>query len=249
MTKPGLSIVLPTYNEKDNIKILIPQIEKTFKHINHEIIVVDDSSPDGTAWVSEELNKKYGNIRVIVREKREGIGAAIREGYNNAINSIIISSDSDLSFTPSDMYRLYEKIQEGYDLVLGNRHSKDSFYESTTLKVEIKRWISKNGNRIIQLITDIKINDFSANFRAIRKNIWEQISTREKTNTLLLEMILKCKYGGLRVTEIPVTFKDRIHGESKLNLGAEAPKFLIKMFIYVLKYRFTGYKLIINNVR
>ncbi len=114
---PSLSIVLPTYNEKDNINILIPRIEETFNHINHEIIVIDDSSPDGTARVSEELNKKYGNIKVIVREKKEGIGAAIREGYNNANNSIILSSDSDLSFLPSDMHRLYEKVQEGYDFV------------------------------------------------------------------------------------------------------------------------------------
>ncbi len=245
MSKPSLSIVLPTYNEKDNIKILIPEIEETFKHVNHEIIVVDDSSPDGTARISEELNKKYGNIKVIIREKKEGIGAAIREGYNNAGNSIIISSDSDLSFTLPDMYRLYAKIQEGYDLVLGNRHSKISFYELTTLKVKIKGWISKNGNKFLRLMTGLNINDFSANFRAIRKDVWEQINTKEKTNTLLLEMILKCKYGGLRVTEIPVTFKDRIHGESKLNLGTEAPKFLFKMIKYVLMYRFTGYKL--NN--
>ncbi len=131
---PSLSIVLPTYNEKDNINILIPRIEETFNHINHEIIVVDDSSPDGTAWVSEELNKKYGNIRVIVREKKEGIGAAIREGYNNANNSIILSSDSDLSFLPSDMHRLYEKVQEGYDFVWGSKYSKGSFYEPETLE-------------------------------------------------------------------------------------------------------------------
>ena len=245
MTKPSLSIVLPTYNEKDNIKILIPEIEETFRHINLEIIVVDDSSPDGTARASEELNEKYGNIKIIIREIKEGIGAAIREGYNNASNSIIISSDSDLSFIPSDMYRLYEKIQEGYDLVLGSRHSESSFYELTTLNVKIKGWISKNGNRILRLMTGVKINDFSANFRAIRKGVWEQINTQEKTNTLLLEMILKCKYGGLRVTEIPVTFKDRIHGKSKLNLWIEAPKFLIKMIKYVLIHRFTGYKLTI----
>ncbi len=121
MTKPSLSIVLPTYNEKDNIKILIPRIEETLKHINHEIIVVDDNSLDGTARVSEELNEKYGNIRVIVRKEKEGIGVAIREEYNNASNSIILSSDSDLSFLPSDMYRLYEKVQEGYDFVWGSK--------------------------------------------------------------------------------------------------------------------------------
>lgn len=180
MSKPSLSIVLPTYNEKDNIEILIPEIEKTFGHVNHEIIVVDDNSPDGTARVSEELNETYGNIRVIVRERKEGIGAAIREGYNNANNSIILSSDADLSFIPSDMYRLYEKIQEGYDLVLGSRHSEYSFYELTTLNVRIKGWISKNGNRALRFITGTGISDFSANFRAIRREVWEQIKTREK---------------------------------------------------------------------
>jgi dolichol-phosphate mannosyltransferase len=247
VTKPSLSIVLPTYNEKDNIKILIPEIKKTFEHINHEIIVVDDSSPDGTARVSEELSKKYGNIRVIVREKKEGIGVAIREGYNNASNTIILSSDSDLSFLPSDMYRLYEKIQEGYDFVWGSKYSKGSFYELTPLRLKIKKWISKNGNRFIRFITGIETSDFTANLRAIRKDVWRQIKTQEKTNTFLMEMILKCKYGGLRVTEVPVTFKARVHGESKMNLGIEAPKFLIKMFKYVLMYRVTGYKLINNK--
>lgn len=247
MSKPSISIVLPTYNERENIEILIPEIEKTFEGINHEIIVVDDSSPDGTADVSEALNREYGNVRVIVRKKKEGIGAAIREGYNKANNAIIISSDSDLSFTPSDMYKLYEKIQEGYDLVLGSRHSESSFYETTTLKIKIKGWVSKNGNRVLRFITGIGINDFSANFRAIRRETWAQINTKEKTNTLLLEMILKCKYGGLKVTEIPVVFKDRIYGESKLNLTVEAPKFLIKMIIYVMKYRFSGYKLNIKS--
>ncbi len=247
MTKPSLSIVLPTYNEKDNIKILIPEIKKTFEHINHEIIVVDDSSPDGTARVSEELNEKYGNIRVIVREKKEGIGAAIREGYNNANNSIILSSDADLSFLLSDTYRLYEKIQEGYDFVWGSKYSKGSFYEPTTLEARIKKWVSKNGNRIFRFTTGIKTSDFTANLRAIRKDVWRQIRTQEKTNTFLMEMILKCKYGGFKVTEIPVTFNARVYGESKMNLGIEAPKFLIKMVIYVLKYRFAGYKLINNK--
>jgi glycosyltransferase involved in cell wall biosynthesis len=243
--KPSLSIVLPTYNEKDNIKILIPEIERTFSHINHEIIVVDDNSPDGTAKVSEELNKKYGNIRVIVRKKKEGIGAAIREGYNHSKNSIILSSDSDLSFTLSDTYRLYEKIQEGYDLVWGSKYSKGSFYEPETLEGRIKKLVSKSGNKIIRLATGIDAYDFTANLRSVRKDVWKQIRTQEKTNTFLMEMILKCKYGGFRVTEMPVTFNARIHGESKMNLTVEAPKFIIKMIKYVLMYRFTGYRL--NN--
>jgi len=245
MSSPSLSIILPTYNERENIKILIPEIEKMFRHVNHEIIVVDDNSPDGTAKTSEELNKKYGNIRVIVRKKKEGIGAAIREGYNSAKNSIILSSDADLSFTLSDTYRLYEKIQEGYDLVWGSKYSKGSSYEPATWQGRVKKWVSKNGNRIIRIATGINANDFTANLRAIKKDVWGQIDTQEMTNTFLMEMILKCKYGSLRVAEIPVTFNARIYGESKMNLGVEAPKFIIKMAKYVLMYRFTGYKL--NN--
>jgi len=245
MSSPSLSIILPTYNERENIKILIPEIEKTFGHIDHEIIVVDDNSPDETAKVSEELNKKFGNVRVIVRKKKEGIGAAIREGYNSAKNSIILSSDADLSFTLSDTYRLYKKIQEGYDLVWGSKYSKGSFYEPATWQGRVKKWVSKNGNKLIRITTGIKANDFTANLRVIKKDVWEQIDTQEKTNTFLMEMILKCKYGGLRVVEMPVTFNARIYGESKMNLAVEAPKFIIKMIKYVLMYRFTGYKL--NN--
>jgi len=245
MSSPSLSIILPTYNERENIKILIPEIEKTFGNIDHEIIVVDDNSPDETAKVSEELNKKFGNVRVIVRKKKEGIGAAIREGYNSAKNTIILSSDSDMSFTLSDTYRLYEKIQEGYDLVWGSKYSKGSFYEPATWQGRVKKWVSKNGNKLIRITTGIKANDFTANLRVIKKDVWEQIDTQEKTNTFLMEMILKCKYGGLRVVEMPVTFNARIYGESKMNLGVEAPKFIIKMVKYVLMYRFIGYKL--NN--
>ena len=245
MTKPSLSIVLPTYNERENIRILIPEIVKTFGQIDHEIIVVDDSSPDGTATVAEELSEKYANIRVIVRKKKEGIGAAIREGYNSARNSIIISLDSDLCFTLSDAYRLYEKIQEGYDLVCGSKYSKGSFYEPATWQGRAKKLMSKNGNKLIRVATGINANDFTANLRSIRKDVWKQIDTQEMTNTFLMEMILKCKYGGFRVTEMPVTFNARIHGESKMNLAVEAPKFIIKMVKYVLMYRFTGYKL--NN--
>jgi dolichol-phosphate mannosyltransferase len=249
MSKPSLSIVLPTYNERDNIKILIPEIERTFGHINHEIIVVDDSSPDGTAMAAEELSEEYDNIKVIVRKKREGIGAAIREGYDNAKYTIILSSDSDLSFTLSDMYRFYEKIQEGYDLVCGSKYSKGSFYEPETLEGKIKKLVSKSGNIIIRLSTGIDAYDFTVNLRSVRKDVWKQIRTQEKTNTFLMEMILKCKYGGFRVTEMPVTFNARIHGESKMNLAVEAPRFIIKMIKYVLMYRFTGYKLTIKNVK
>ena len=99
-----VSIIIPTYKEVDNIKILIPKIESTFKDIKHEIIVVDDSSPDGTIEAAKQLNKKYKNIRVIVRKKLEGIGAALRDGYDAAKYDLILSAINEthkiISFIP-----------------------------------------------------------------------------------------------------------------------------------------------------
>jgi dolichol-phosphate mannosyltransferase len=245
---PSVSVILPTYNERENIEVLIPDIESVFAGIPLEILVVDDTSPDGTAEAARALSARYGNVRVILRQKKEGIGAAIRHGLEEAGHEVLISSDSDMSFRAPDMLRLYRKILEGYDLVIGSRHSQGARYEQTHLDIKVKYLISYLGNRCLRVVTGLKLHDFSANFRAIRRNVWRFLDVRERTNTILLEMILKAAYGGLRVAEIPVTFAERLHGESKLNLAVEAPKFLLKMVKYVCLYRFTGYNLRLNEV-
>jgi dolichol-phosphate mannosyltransferase len=233
-----VSIVLPTYNEKKNISILIPKIESAFKKIKHEIVVVDDSSPDGTAQFALDLNKKYKNIRVVVRNKKEGIGAALREGYNEARYELILSSDSDLSFEVKDMLRLIDEINKGYDVAVGSRQSKKNSYEMQKFSILLKGMVSRFGNKINKLSSGVNIHDFTANFRAIRRNVWKDIHTKDKTNFILAEMLILAHQKGYKVTEIPVTFKDRRYGESKLRMGREIPKFIIKMFVLFLKRRF-----------
>ena len=230
-----VSIVLPTYNEKENLKILIPKIETTFKDINHEIIIVDDSSPDGTEEFIHSLKNK--NISLIIRKKKEGIGAALRDGYFAAKNKIILSSDSDLSFEVEDMLKLIKRINEGYDLVVGTRHKIDGNYEAKQSSTQLKHFISKLGNSLVRFITGVNLTDFSANFRAIKKDVFHKLVLKEKTNTILLEMILKTKYNGFKVGEIPVVFKERMFGESKLNLYMESPKFFIKLLKFVFLHR------------
>jgi len=237
MKSSSLSIVLPTYNELKNIKILIEQIEKEFKKKIKLEIIVDDSSPDGTANAARALNKKYKNIRVIVRKNKEGIGAALRDGYNAARNDLILSSDSDLSFSVKDMLKLIDKIKQGYDLVIGSRHMEQGYYEKKVLKTRIKGFVSNTGNKVVRILTGVPIHDFSANFRVIRRDVWRSIKTKEKTNIILLEMILKTYYKKYKVAEVPVAFKDRIYGESKLNLAKEAPKFFMKMLLFVINLR------------
>jgi len=245
---PSVSIILPTYNERENIQVLIPEVETAFGGIPLEVLVVDDSSPDGTGDVARALNVRYGNVRLVSRVRKEGIGAAIRHGFDEARNDILISSDSDMSFQAADMLRLYRKILDGFDLVIGSRHSPGSRYDRIHFDIKVKYLVSYFGNRCLRFLTGVKLNDFSANFRGIRRSVWRFLDVTEKTNSILLEMILKAAYGGVRVTEIPVTFAERLHGKSKLNLSVEAPKFLLKLIKYVFLYRFTGYNLRLRKV-
>jgi dolichol-phosphate mannosyltransferase len=233
-----ISIVLPTYNERKNIEILIPELEVLLKKNNlaGEIVVVDDSSPDGTADVANELNKKYGNVKLVLRPKKEGIGAALRDGYNHSSGDIIFSMDSDLSFDHNLIPEFLSRLKQ-YDLVVGSRHTSQGGYEKKNLKVFLKWLTSRSGNVALRVMSGVNVHDFSANFRGIKRDVWNRISTTDNTNSILFEMILLTKYKGFKVSEIPVTFRDRIHGESKLNLVKEAPCFFLKAAKWSLKSR------------
>jgi len=230
----NLSVVLPTYQERENLAILIPQIEDVFSNELLEIIVVDDNSQDGTIELIAKLNLKYSNIKLITRPSLQGIGSAIRRGYDEALGDFILSSDADLSFTVGDMRVLYKKINEGFDLVTGYRHGGGS-YEREKISVKVKYLISKFGNKFVHYVSGLGTRDFSANFRIIRKDAWNKIETCENTNALLFEMIIKSFRKGLKITEVPISFTERRFGSSKLNLWKETPKFLIKFIKYSLE--------------
>jgi dolichol-phosphate mannosyltransferase len=244
MTGTQLTIILPTYNEAANVEEFVPQIEARFEGHDFRIMVVDDDSPDGTAQVARRLDERYGNIEVLTPPERKGLGAALRFGYDRASTPYILSSDADLSFSADEMLRLYEAILErGDDLVQGTRHEAGGSYEVTGPRIWLKKLSSVIGNVVVRHLAGLPVTDCSANFRVMRRDAWERIETRENNNAILFEMIFKCHHGGLRVSSIPVTFKDRRYGQSKLNLVKDIPKFLVRMFYYVGRYRFTGYKL------
>ena len=231
-----LSIVIPTYNERENIQQLIKSIAKVFPKIVYEIIVVDDRSPDKTGESAQEMVLSGHPVRVIYKDKKEGIGAALRVGYNASYGDFIASIDADLSFRVQDLKRLYENMSNGADLVVGSRHSKNSFYEIPNSVIRKKYFISKCGNQFLRFVTGIPLHDFSANFRMIRKDVWASICTKENRNFLLFEMILKAWVCGFQVEEIPVSFFDRRLGQSKLHLSTEVPKFLFKLCVYLFQH-------------
>lgn len=234
---PELSIVIPTYNEKDNIGILIQNIAEALQGIAYEVVVVDDRSPDGTGEVVLALVRQGQPVRLLSKEKKEGIGAALRAGYQSCTTPIIASTDADLSFNARDLRKLYEQVKSGYDLVVGTRHSQGSFYETPNRTIWFKHLVSLAGNRTLRALTGIPLDDFSGNFRAFTKRAWDAIDTHENTNSLLFEMILKAYVKGCKVQQIPVAFHDRRYGASKLRLSWEAPKFFMKLMKYLWQYR------------
>lgn len=233
---PELSIVLPTYKERENLAVLVPKIQAAFSGVPHEIIIVDDNSRDGTDALVAERVRMGEDVRLVTRPSLMGIGSAIRRGYDEARGTYVLSSDADQSFSVEDMGALYRKITEGYDLVTGYRHGTGAGYERHTPAVKVKYLFSRWGNRVVRAVSRLPVRDYSANFRIIRTETWKKIHTEENTNALLFEMIVKAVRAGARVTEIPVTFSERKFGASKLNLWKEAPKFLLKF----LKYAFGG---------
>ena len=234
----NLSIVLPTYKEKENLEILIPQIEEEFRGTSFEIVVVDDHSCDGTRELATQLGGRYKNITLLERPGLLGIGSALRDGYNCAQGEYILSSDADLSFNPQDMRALYEKICTGYDMVLGykiSRKREGNAEVHRTFHGWIEEYVtSPLSNSIIRLMSGIKLKNYNTDFRIIRASIWKNIHPVEDRQFFLFETIYRAKQAGARITELPVTFSPRTFGESKVNFFKQAPKYLMKLIHLVL---------------
>jgi len=229
---PELSVVLPTYKEKENLAIFIPQIEAEFQNISLEIIVVDDNSNDGTRELVSELSKKYRNVILLERPGLLGIGSALRDGYNRARGQYILSSDADLSFVTSDMRSLYEKIRTGYDLVLGYK-VVDKWPGEKRKRVITQEMMLPIGwvcNLIVRVISRTgNLREYNTNFRAIRSTMWKKFRTTEDRNFFLFETIFRAHQKGAKIAEIPAMFRPRKFGDSKLNFLQQALPYFIKL--------------------
>jgi len=219
-----VSVVLGTYNESDNIAKLIPALESLFrdKQIDGEIVVVDDSSPDGTGDVVRRLASEYGNVRLFSRPQKLGPGSAHAEGYKHALGNVIIGMDTDFSHDPADIPRFIAKLGEGYDLVQASRYVEGGAYEVKSLQTLRKSIASRVGNILVRFVTRVPIHDFTTSYRAMRSRVVQEVVTESAGNSFFMEFIVKAYRGGFNMVEIPIVFKDRVVGKSKLKLGKQS---------------------------
>lgn len=228
-----LSIVLPAYKEKENLEVLIPQIEKEFADTPFEIIVVDDGSNDGTRELMQAMQLRDPRIFLLERPVLAGIGSALRDGLNLAQGEFLLSSDADQSFSAKDMRSLFEKIQTGYDLVLGYRTPPPSDIAvviDSSLKGRFENdLISPMSNFVIGIVSGLGLKNYNTNFRILRSDLWKNIKTVEDRQFFLFETIYRAKQKSARIAEIPVTFVLRRIGESKVSFFRQAPKYVLKL--------------------
>jgi dolichol-phosphate mannosyltransferase len=212
-------VIIPTYNEAENILNIIPEVLH-FSNSKYEfnILVVDDNSPDGTAnLVETNFNK---NVFILKREKKSGLGTAYVAGFNYAIENnfdLVFEMDADFSHDPKYLPKFLEKIENGYDLVVGSRYIDG---------VSVVNWpisrliLSYTANIYTRIITGLKVKDTTAGFMCYRVPVLSQIELEKvKSNgySFQIEMKFKLFKKGFKITEIPILFIDRRAGSSKMS--------------------------------
>ena len=209
-------IVTPTYNERKNIRELVSKLFEL--NPDFHILVVDDSSPDGTAEIVEELQADCANLHLLSRNEKTGLGSAYIAGFNYALErdyEVVVQMDADMSHDPKDVPFLIEAI-ENADLAIGSRYLSGINVVNWPLQRLI---ISYGANIYTRLVTRLPVRDATGGFKCWRREALEAINldgVRSQGYSFQIEMTYRAWLKGFRITEIPIIFVDRTVGESKM---------------------------------
>ncbi|MCK4966303.1 polyprenol monophosphomannose synthase [bacterium] len=217
MNEKKTLIIIPTYNESENIRKITEEIFRL--NLNLDILIVDDNSPDGTGDIIEEMSKVNGSIKLIRREAKLGLGTAYVAGFKYALTNgydYIFEMDADFSHDPKEIPNFLEKITE-HDLVIGSRYIKGVNVVNWPLRRLI---LSYGANIYTRIITGMPVMDSTGGYKCFRRNVLESINL-EKIHSggyaFQIEMNYRTWSKGFSITEIPIIFVDRIEGTSKMS--------------------------------
>jgi dolichol-phosphate mannosyltransferase len=212
-----LSLIAPTYNEKENITPLIERVHKALSQYNYEIIVVDDNSPDGTSEIANNLSTKYP-LKVIVRTNERGLASAVVAGFKEAKGRIIGVIDADLQHPPEAIPVLLETIRAGADVAIGSRYVAGGGIEGWNTRRKV---ISKGATTVARiLLRSVRnIKDPLSGFFLFKTELIDGVALAPRGYKILLEVLVRGHAS--RVEEVPYTFKERERGQSNLTLREE----------------------------
>jgi glycosyltransferase involved in cell wall biosynthesis len=215
------SVIVPTYNEKENLEPLATQLLAL--PVDVHVIVVDDNSPDGTGEIADRLaGESDGRLSVIHRAGKLGLGTAYIAGFRCALSNgaeLICTMDADFSHNPRYIPAMIEKIGQGYDLVIGSRYVTGGGTSGCTLKRKLLSW---GANAFARVLLGLHAHDTTAGFRCYRREVLEDVgldTIKADGYSFLVEMLYHVQSRGWRVGEVPIIFENRQQGVSKISQG------------------------------
>ncbi|MHA1376752.1 MAG: polyprenol monophosphomannose synthase [Candidatus Helarchaeota archaeon] len=228
MTK--LSICIPTYNEKENIEILINKINEIlskYPSLTYEIIVIDDNSPDGTGKIVDKLAKKFTNIKPVHRKEKNGLAMAYIEGFRHATGDLVITMDADLSHDPKSI-PYFVRASKNNDIIVGSRFipGGGNFNRS-----RFRIIVSRLTNLLASMFLKVKSSDSTSGYRLYHRYVLEKILPYigSQKFSFQVEILEKSKYFEFKIGQVPIEFYDRRFGQSKFN-AREVGEFLAIIF-------------------
>ncbi len=218
MTNSETWLILPTYNEAENIAPFVEAVQAELP-AGAQVLIVDDSSPDGTGEIADRLVAEREGVRVLHRPLREGLGPAYIAGFREALAGgagLILEMDSDFSHEPAYLPRLLEAI-EGADLVIGSRYVDGGGVGDWGA---MRRAISRGGSAYARLLLGVPVADLTGGFKCFRREVLEAIdldAVQAKGYAFQVELTYRAVQRGFRVVEVPIVFRDRRVGSSKMS--------------------------------
>ena len=213
------TVCLPTYNERENLPRMIEALRPVLRE-GDRVLVIDDNSPDGTGEIADGLAAAHPFVAVLHREHKEGLGRAYIAGFHRALADgaeLVLEMDCDFSHDPADVPRLIAAAENGADLVLGSRYVPGGGTRNWGLA---RRLISRGGSVYTALFLRMGVKDPTGGFKCFRRRVLEQLELDAVTPrgyAFQIEMTYRAKQAGFKVVEIPITFVDRVVGQSKMS--------------------------------
>jgi dolichol-phosphate mannosyltransferase len=223
MTEPHAGpawLVLPTYNEAENVEPLVEAARAKLPP-SAQVLIVDDNSPDGTGEIADRLADRHENVRVLHRARKEGLGPAYIAGFRAALGggaSLVLEMDSDFSHDPAYLPRLLEAAGRA-DLVLGSRYVPGGGVSDWG---PLRRTVSRGGSAYARLVLGVDVRDLTGGFKCFRREVLEAIdldAISTRGYAFQVEMTYRAIRLGFKVIEVPIVFRERRVGTSKMDLG------------------------------
>ena len=223
-------LILPTYNEIENLEAIAAAAAKALTGAapdGFRILVVDDGSPDGTGELADRLSREHDWLHVLHRSEKNGIGPAYLAGFRHALDQgagYVMEMDSDFSHDPADLARLLQAVYDGADLALGSRYVPGGGVTEWGL---LRRFISEGGSTYARVVLGLRVRDLTGGFKCFRREVLEAIhfgGVRSQGYAFQVELTYRAVQAGFRVVEVPIVFRDRQQGTSKMSwrIAAEA---------------------------